>query len=85
MQNFTYTVTDPMGLHARPAGLLVKEARKYQSEIILSLGEKSVQANRLMALMSMGCKCGDMLSVSVSGEDEEKAARELAEFFRQNL
>ena len=59
MKSFEYTITDPVGIHARPAGLLVKEIKSYAgSAVTISKGEKSVNALKLMALMQMGIKQG---------------------------
>ena len=46
MKSFTYVINDELGIHARPAGLLVKEAKKYDSKIILSKDGKSVEATK---------------------------------------
>ena len=51
MKQFEYTVTEPVGIHARPAGLLTKEAKKYKSTITLTKDGKSVNVLKLMALM----------------------------------
>lgn len=85
MKTFTYTIKDDLGIHARPAGLLVKTAKKFSSEITIKKGEKSVNAIKLMALMGLGVKCGDTVIVTASGSDEESAAAEMEEFFKSNL
>ena len=85
MQSFTYTITEPVGIHARPAGLLVKEIKNYQSTVTITKGDKSVNALKLMALMGMGIKCGDTVTVTVEGSDEESAAPALKQFFAANL
>lgn len=85
MQSFEYTITDAQGIHARPAGLLVKETAKYASEIQLVFGEKSCDAKRLFGVMGMGIKCGDRITVNIDGSDEETAAAEIKKFFEQNL
>ena len=59
MKSFNYVITDEVGIHARPAGILVKEAKKYASTIMIVKGEKKADASRLMALMGLGVKCGD--------------------------
>ena len=60
MKTFEYTITDPVGIHARPAGLLVKEIKSHAgSAVTITKGEKSVNALKLMALMQMGIKQGD--------------------------
>ena len=85
MKTFTYTIKDDLGIHARPAGLLVKTAKNFNSEITIAKDGKSVNALKLMALMGLGVKCGDTITVTVSGEDEEAAASAMEEFFKSNL
>ena len=85
MKTFSYVLKDPMGLHARPAGLLVKEARKYASRITLTKNGKTVDALRLMAVMTLGCKGGDTLLVTAEGPDEEAAAQGIAQFLSENV
>lgn len=85
MKSFTYTITDEVGIHARPAGLLVKKAKEFDSTITIEKGGKSVNASKLMALMGLGVKCGETVIVTAEGSDEEKAASALEEFFKSNL
>ena len=85
MKTFTYTIKDDLGIHARPAGLLVKTAKNFNSEITIAKDGKSVNALKLMALIGLGVKCGDTITVTVSGEDEESAASAMEEFFKSNL
>ena len=75
-----------MGIHARPAGLLVKEIKSHAgSAVTITKGEKSVNALKLMALMQMGIKCGDTVRVDVEGGDEEAVATAIENFFKANL
>ncbi|MBQ9760740.1 MAG: HPr family phosphocarrier protein [Clostridia bacterium] len=85
MVTFHYTVTDPVGIHARPAGLLAKKAKEFESEISIQKGEKSALAHKLMAVMGLCIKCGDTVTVSVSGADEARAAAELERFFAEHF
>ena len=86
MKTFEYTITDPVGIHARPAGILVKEVKNYKDSVItLAKGEKSVNLLKLMALMQMGIKQGDKVTVSVEGGDEEAVCAKIEEFFKANL
>ncbi len=85
MQSFRYVIKDEVGIHARPAGLLVKEAKKYQSDIVVVNGEKKAEAKKLMALMGLGVKCGDEVVVEISGEDEDTVCTEIKAFFENNL
>ena len=85
MQQFEYVIKDPIGLHARPAGLLVKEARKYRSRITVCANGKSAEATKLMALMAMCVKNGMTVSVQIDGEDETECFSAVRAFFEQNL
>lgn len=85
MKTFSYTIKDPVGIHARPAGMLAKKAKEFQSEITLQKGEKSANATRLMAVMGLCVKCGDTVTLTVEGSDEEIAAEALERFLRETL
>ena len=85
MKNCSYVVTDEIGIHARPAGLLVKEAKKYASKVVIKANGKSAEATRLMAIMGMGVKCGQTVEVEVTGDDEDTAFEGMKAFFEENL
>ncbi len=85
MKSFTYVINDELGIHARPAGLLVKEAKKYDSRIVLSKDGKAVEATKLMAVMGLAVKCGNTVEVTVEGGNEEAAYEGLKVFFETNL
>lgn len=85
MKEFQYTVKDPVGIHARPAGLLAKKAKEFQSEILLEKGEKSANATRLMAVMGLCIKCNDTVTIKITGTDEERAKDEMERFFKEHL
>ena len=85
MKNFSYVITDEIGIHARPAGLLVKEAKKYASKVVIKANGKSAEATRLMAVMGMGVKCGQTVEVEVTGDDEDAAFEGMKAFFEDNL
>lgn len=85
MKEFKYVITDPEGIHARPAGILVKQAAGYQSAVKIAKGEKSADAKRIFGVMGLGVKKGEEVTVTVEGADEEKAASELETFFKENL
>ena len=72
MKQFTYVITDPVGIHARPAGLLVREAKEYKSEILMAKDGKSAPATKLTALM-------------VTGRDEAAASAGIEQFLKDNL
>ena len=85
MKTFNYTIKDELGIHARPAGLLVKEAAKYKSAVTLDSGVKKADAKRIMAVMSMGVKKGVEVTVTIEGEDEDVAFEAIQKFFQENL
>ena len=85
MISFDYTIKDPVGIHARPAGLLAKEAKKYPDVITVTKGERSAGAAKLMALMGLGVKQGETVTISVEGETEEETCAAIKKFFEENL
>lgn len=85
MRSFDYTIKDKLGIHARPAGMLAKAAKALDSEVTLTFGEKTVSAEKLMAVMALGVKCGDTVTVMVSGGDEDNSERAMREYFSENL
>lgn len=85
MKTFDYVITDEIGIHARPAGILAKKAKEYHSKITILKGEKSAEAQKLMAVMALGVKKGDTITISAEGTDEEAAIAELKKFFEEHL
>lgn len=85
MIKFSYTITDEAGIHARPAGLLVRKVKSFESAVTLECGGKTADAAKLIVVMAMDIKHGDTVSVAVEGADEETAAAELEKFFAENL
>ena len=79
MKEFTYLVTDELGIHARPAGLLVKLAKTFPgTTVTVTKRETTVKASQLMKLMNLGVKKGDEVKIAAEGPAEE-------EFFKENL
>ena len=86
MKNFTYTIKDAVGIHARPAGNLVKLVKEFESTVMIEKeGKPAVNATALMKLMGLGVKCGDTVSFTVEGADEEAAAKAVEDFMNANL
>ena len=85
MKEFTHVIADPLGLHARHAGMLVKACAGYASAVTITAPTGKADAKRLMAVMRLAAKQGMELTVSVDGADEEKAAAELQAFLQANL
>lgn len=85
MVSFEYEITDEMGMHARPSGLLVKTAKQFSSAITVECNGKSADATRLIALMAMGVKVGHKITIKADGEDEEMALASIKECLKNYL
>ncbi len=86
MKQFTYTITDPLGIHARPAGMLAKAAKSFSdTTVTVTKGDTTVKASQLMKLMSLGIKQGDVISVAAEGPSEDTAIAAMQAFFQENL
>lgn len=85
MKTIVYIVNDEAGLHARPAGMLVKETQKIKSSVNIVKEGKKVNAKSILGIMSTVIKQGDELVLEIEGEDEEQAVAELETFLKANL
>lgn len=85
MEQFTYKITDPVGIHARPAGQLVKLVKGLSSTVTIAKGEKSVSALKLIALMGLGIKSGDTITVNVEGANEKVDSARIKAFLEERL
>lgn len=85
MKNFSYVITDAQGIHARPAGLLVKAAAAFESKINIIKAGKDVDAKKIIAVMSLGAKKGEEVTITAEGSDEGNAIEALKKFFQENL
>lgn len=85
MQEIKYTITDPEGIHARPAGLLVKQAAAFGSSIKIAKGDKEMDLKRLLGVMSLGVKQGDEVTIKIEGDDEAEAVAAIEAFLKGNL
>lgn len=83
MVSFDYKIHDAMGLHVRPAGLVVKAVKPYRTaKITISHGEKTADAKRLFAIMALQVKQGETITVSVEGEQEQEIADTILDIFQ---
>ena len=85
MKEIKYVITDPLGMHARPAGMLVKAVAPFASQITVTAPTGTADARRLMALMRLAAKQGMELTFTIEGADEETAATQLQAFLSANL
>ena len=82
---FLYTIKDPVGIHARPAGALVQLAKNYQSAITFSANGKTAKVDGVIAVMSLGVVCGTQVKVEAQGDDAAEAIAALQAYFCENL
>lgn len=85
MKEFSYIIKDEIGIHARPAGLLAKEAKAFTSKITIESNGKSADVTRLMAVMGLGVKNGAEVIIKAEGDDEDAAIAKMQEFMAANL
>ncbi|MDO5382011.1 MAG: HPr family phosphocarrier protein [Eubacteriales bacterium] len=85
MKNFNYTITDSEGIHARPAGELVKAAKEFNSKITLTKDGKSGDCKKIFGIMALAVKCGDEVTITIEGDDEDAAFEKISEFMKDNM
>ena len=85
MKEFSYTITDTAGIHARPAGMFVKLIQAFESEVTFTCRQKTVSGKKLFAIMGLGVKCGETITITATGADEDAAIEAAAEFLKSNL
>jgi phosphotransferase system HPr (HPr) family protein len=85
VSEFSYTIKDPNGIHARPAGDLVKEMQQFASDVTVSKDDKSADCKKLFALMKLRVKCGDTITVKADGADAEAAAAAAKAFLEAKM
>ena len=85
MLEFECTVTNKTGIHARPAGMLVKEANRFTSDISIQIGDKKADCKKIFSVMALAVKSGESVCFTISGEDEDAAKIAIKTFFADNL
>ena len=85
MREFRYVIKDEQGIHARPAGLFVKEAASCESKITISKDGKEVDAKRILVVMGLGVKKEQEIVLKAEGSDEDQAIEKLSKFLQENL
>lgn len=85
MKEFKYTITDPEGIHARPAGELVKVAKQFASTIKLTKDGKSGDCKKIFGIMGLAVKNGQEVTLTFEGEDEEAAYEAVSQFMKENM
>lgn len=85
MKEFKYVIKDEQGIHARPAGVFVKEAASFPCKVMICKGDREVDAKRILGVMGLGVKCGEEVIIRTEGENEEQASEALKKFMEENL
>lgn len=85
MREFRYVIKDEQGIHARPAGLFVKEAASCESKITISKDGKEVDAKRILGVMGLGVKKEQEIVLKAEGSDEDQAIEKLSKFLQENF
>lgn len=85
MQEFTYVIKDEIGIHARPAGNLVKSLKDTKSQVIMECRGKSADAKKIFSLLSLAVKAGDKVKITVTGEDEKETMEKVSRYLTENL
>lgn len=85
MKTLSYTITDEQGIHARPAGELVKVTKRFEATIQIGKNENMVDCKKIFGIMGLGAKKGDVVTVTLDGEDEEQAYEAVHTFLKENL
>ena len=85
MKEFKYVIKDEQGIHARPAGLFVKEAAAFPCSITIAKDGKAADAKRIFGVMGLGVKCGQEIILKTDGDQEEEAIAALGKFLEEKL
>jgi len=85
LKEVKYVIRDETGIHARPAGLLVKALSEFSGEVRVGTPQKMVDGKRIFGIMGLGLKCGDEITLTFSGAGEDEAAQRITVFLSENL
>lgn len=82
MTSKVVTVTNQLGLHARPAGMFAQECAKAKCKVEIKNGEKIVDAKSILGILSLQAKCGSEIEIICTGENEKETLDHLSEFLK---
>ncbi len=85
MKTFQYTIKEELGMHARPAGLILQLAKEFESDISVANKGKTGKLKRMMSVVELDIQYQDTVTVTIEGSDEDVAAEEMLAFFEENL
>lgn len=79
MINKTVVIKNKLGIHARPAGQLVREASRFKSMVYIGRNGNEVNGKSIMGVLMLAAACGTLLELRIDGEDELSAMEALVE------
>ena len=86
MKEFKYVIKDNEGIHARPAGELVKLAKSFESSVMIEKeGKEKLTVRKIFGLMGLGAKKDHEVTFTFEGADEEAACEAVSKFMQENL
>lgn len=85
MKEFKYVITDSQGIHARPAGELIKAAKEFGCDIKIQANGKNGDCKRIFTVMALGVKKDQEITLTFEGADEEAACETISKFMQENL
>ncbi len=85
METFEYVLKDKAGIHARPAGVVVKTAKEFESKITMENKGKKINCKGIFAVMSLAAKSGEKVVITIDGPDEKEAAEKMRKVMEENL
>ena len=85
MNSATYTITNMMGIHARPAADIAKLVGKHKSDVTIATATKKANGKSVLMLTTLGAKNGTEVTLTVSGEDEEEVFTQLDDMFKNHF
>ncbi|MDR0380369.1 MAG: HPr family phosphocarrier protein [Oscillospiraceae bacterium] len=83
MERMEFVIKDPDGIHARPAGVLVKRMQAFPCDILIEKGDKEADGKKLFALMKMAVKKGDTITITARGDQAAEAIAAAALVFEE--
>lgn len=81
----TVVITNKVGLHARPAALLVQNASQFLARIQIQMGEKTANAKSIVGVLKLGARLGSTLVIQADGDDAEAAVKTLVELVERKF
>jgi phosphocarrier protein HPr len=85
MPQLQTTITNPVGLHARPASLFVQTAKKFNSTIIVRHGARQANAKSIVQVLTLAVKHGSQVTLEADGDDSDQALQALLTLIESNF